>query len=121
RAGTGQPYLVTEYVRGGSLDEAIRERGPLPPASVASIGTGLADALVAAHAEGIHHRDVKPGNVLLADDGRARLTDFGIARLLDGRSVTTTDVFAFTPEHVAPEVLRHEPDGPWSDVYGLAS
>ena len=105
----------------GSLDDMIAAQGPLPPATVAAIGIGLADALIAAHALGIHHRDVKPGNVLLSHDGRAKLADFGIARLLSGRSVTTTDVFAFTPEHVAPEMLRHEPDGPWSDVYGLAS
>jgi hypothetical protein len=121
RADTGQPYLVTEYMDRGSLDDMIAAQGPLPPATVAAIGIGLADALIAAHALGIHHRDVKPGNVLLSHDGRAKLADFGIARLLSGRSVTTTDVFAFTPEHVAPEMLRHEPDGPWSDVYGLAS
>ena len=121
RAETGQPYLVTEYMDRGSLEDLIAAQGPLPAATVAAIGTGLADALIAAHALGIHHRDVKPGNVLLSHDGRAKLADFGIARLLSGRSVTTTDVFAFTPEHVAPEMLRHEPDGPWSDVYGLAS
>ena len=64
---------------------------------------------------------MKPGNVLLARDGRVKLGDFGIARLLVGQSTATTDQIAFTPEHVAPEVLRNEPDGPWSDVYGLAS
>jgi cytoskeletal protein RodZ len=121
RTDSGQPFLVTEYMDRGSLDDVVGAEGRLPPATVAWIGAGVADALIAAHALGIHHRDVKPGNVLLSSDGRVKLADFGIARLLSGQSVTTTDVFAFTPEHVAPEMLRREPDGPWSDVYGLAS
>jgi len=121
RTDSGQPFLVTEYMDRGSLDDVLGADGPLPPTRVAAIGVGVADALIAAHALGIHHRDVKPANVLLSSNGRVKLADFGIARLLNGRSVTTTDVFAFTPEHVAPEMLRHEPDGPWSDVYGLAS
>ena len=121
RTNSGQPYLVTEYMDRGSLGDVVNASGPLPPAAVAKIGVAIADALIAAHALGIHHRDVKPANVLLSRDGRIKLADFGIARLLSGQSVTTTDVFAFTPEHVAPEMLRREPDGPWSDVYGLAS
>jgi serine/threonine protein kinase len=121
RAETGQPYLVTEYMDRGSLEEAIATTGPIDPRTVATLGVGIAEALIAAHAVGIHHRDVKPANVLQSHDGRVKLADFGIARLLSGQSVTTTDVFAFTPEHVAPEMLRREPDGPWSDVYGLAS
>ena len=88
---------------------------------IATIGVAVAGALAAAHDLGILHRDVKPGNVLLAHDGRIKLGDFGIARLLVGQSAATTDQIAFTPEHVAPEILRNEPEGPWSDVYGLAS
>jgi serine/threonine protein kinase len=121
RTGSGQPFLVTEYMDRGSLGDVVAADGPLPPATVASIGVGVADALIAAHALGIHHRDVKPANVLLSSNGHVKLADFGIARLLSGQSVTTTDVYAFTPEHVAPEMLRREPDGSWSDVYGLAS
>jgi serine/threonine protein kinase len=121
RTDSGQPFLVTEYMDRGSLSDVVDHDGPLPPAIVASIGVGVADALIAAHALGIHHRDVKPANVLLSTNGHIKLADFGIARLLSGQSVTTTDVYAFTPEHVAPEMLRREPDGSWSDVYGLAS
>ncbi|MBA3605676.1 MAG: serine/threonine protein kinase, partial [Acidimicrobiia bacterium] len=121
RSDDGQPYLVTEFLDRGSLGDVIAARGPLPVGSVVPVGHAVADALQAAHDLGILHRDVKPGNVLLDHDGRVKLGDFGIARLLTGQSVTTTDVIAFTPEHVAPEVLRGEPDGPWSDVYGLAS
>jgi tRNA A-37 threonylcarbamoyl transferase component Bud32 len=121
RSQAGHPYLVTEFLDRGSLSDVIAAEGPLPPATVAKVGVAVADALEAAHALGILHRDVKPGNVLLDRHGRIKLADFGIARLLSGRSTTTTDVIAFTPEHVAPETLRGEPDGPWSDVYGLAS
>ena len=117
----GQPFLVTEFVDRGSLADVIAAQGPQAPAMVANLGIAVADALGAAHGLGILHRDVKPGNVLLGHDGRVKLGDFGIARLLAGRSATTTDVVAFTPEHVAPEILRGDPDGPWSDLYGLAS
>jgi serine/threonine-protein kinase PknK len=121
RSQAGHPYLVTEFLDRGSLSDVIAAEGPLPASTVAKIGVAVADALGAAHALGILHRDVKPGNVLLDRHGRIKLADFGIARLLSGRSTATTDVIAFTPEHVAPETLRGEPDGPWSDVYGLAS
>jgi tRNA A-37 threonylcarbamoyl transferase component Bud32 len=121
RAESGQPYLVTEYLDRGSLSDVLSTEGALPPALAARIGVAIADALLAAHELGILHRDIKPANVLLGHDGAIKLGDFGIARLLEAQAGTTTDVIAFTPEHVAPELLRGERDGPASDVYGLAS
>jgi len=120
RSAVGQPYLVSEHVDRGSLADLIAG-GAVDAKEVARVGVAVADALAAAHHLEILHRDVKPGNVLLAHDGRIKLGDFVIARLLVGRSVATTDQIAFTPEHVAPEILRNESEGPWSDVYGLAS
>ena len=121
RSGNGEPYLVTEYLSRGSLGDVIAADGPLPVAVVTRVGLAIADALLAAHQVGILHRDVKPGNVLLGQDGRVKLGDFGIARLLARHSVTSTDAVAFTPEHVAPEILRSDPEGSWTDLYGLAS
>ncbi len=121
RTAVGQPFLVTEYLDRGSLADVIESTRPLRPGSVADVGVGVADALAAAHGLGIVHRDVKPGNVLLDQAGHVKLADFGIARLVAAQSATTTGTFAFTPEHVAPEILRGDPEGPWSDVYGLAS
>lgn len=121
RTGTGEPYLVTEYLDRGSLADVIAAEGPLPVSVVTEVGRAIADALLDAHRVGILHRDVKPGNVLLGQDGRVKLGDFGIARLLARHSTTSTDAVAFTPEHVAPEVLRGDVDGSWSDLYGLAS
>jgi serine/threonine protein kinase len=121
RTASGAPYLVTEYLDRGSLSDVMAIEGPLSPDVVATVGIAVADALAAAHQLGIVHRDVKPGNVLLNRHDRVKLGDFGVVRLLGAQSVTHTDSVAFTPEHVAPEILRGEPDGPWSDVYGLAS
>jgi serine/threonine-protein kinase PknK len=121
RAESGQPYLVTEYLDRGSLADVLSAEGALPPNLAATVGVAIADALLAAHELGILHRDIKPANVLLGHDGAIKLGDFGIARLLEAQAGTTTDVIAFTPEHVAPELLRGDRDGPASDVYGLAS
>ncbi len=121
RTSTGQPFLVTELLDRGSLSDVLARQGALDTKSAVAVGRAVADALSAAHARGILHRDLKPGNVLLGSRGEIKLADFGVARLMAGHSQTTTASIAFTPEHAAPEVLRGEQEGPASDVYGLAS
>jgi serine/threonine protein kinase len=120
-AGTdelGRPYVVMELVDGETLADAIR-RGAMPSEQVASIGERLADALAYVHGEGLIHRDVKPANVLLGHDGRVRLTDFGIARLVDAAKVTATGLTVGTASYLSPEQVTAEPVGTAADVYSL--
>lgn len=116
----GLPYLVMPYVPGGSLHDRIGAHGPLSGAEVAHLGARLASGLAAAHAAGVLHRDVKPGNVLLTEYGEPQLSDFGIARLVDAASTTTGSVRA-TIGYAAPEVLGGEKATPTADVYGLGA
>ncbi|QYG94099.1 protein kinase [Iamia sp. SCSIO 61187] len=121
-AGTtadGRPYLAMELVAGGTLAHRLAE-GPLPVDEVLAVGARLADALAAAHAAGVLHRDVKPENVLLSDDGTPKLADFGIAMVADTNN-TATGVVLGTVLHAAPEVLTGARATPASDVYSLAS
>lgn len=117
--GDPHPWLVMELVPGESLHERLVRDGALPPAEVARIGLDVCRALQAAHDAGVHHRDVKPGNVLLRPDGAAVLTDFGIAALIDETRLTGTGQVVGSPEFMAPERLRGEPDDPASDLYSL--
>ena len=120
-AGTdesGRPWVVMELVRGETLADSVA-RGPLPPLRVAEIGRVLAEALAYVHGQGLVHRDVKPANVLLGDDGRVRLTDFGIARLVDAASVTATGLTVGTASYLSPEQVTGSHVGPLSDVYSL--
>jgi hypothetical protein len=117
----GQPVLIMEYVPSRSLSAVLEEAGSLPPQEVARIGRQVAVALVAAHAAGIVHRDIKPGNVLLADDGMVKITDFGISRATGDVTVTATGMLAGTPAYLAPEVAKGESPGPPSDVWSLGS
>lgn len=114
------PYLVMELVDGPSLSEAIRHGGPMEPARVAAIGGQIAEALAYAHRNGVVHRDVKPGNILLAPDDRALLTDFGIARLIadDARQTKTGDTIG-SPAYLSPEQVRGETFTEAVDVYSL--
>ncbi|HVV20219.1 MAG TPA: protein kinase [Pseudonocardiaceae bacterium] len=116
-----QPVLIMEYVPSQSLSAVLDARGPLPPQEVARIGAQVATALTAAHQAGIVHRDIKPGNVLLADDGTVKITDFGISRATGDVTVTATGMLAGTPAYLAPEVAKGESPGPPSDVFSLAS
>ncbi|MEW9529949.1 serine/threonine-protein kinase [Microbispora sp. NPDC049125] len=117
----GQPWIVMDLVPGRSLDKVVREDGPLPPARVAEIGLAVLDALQAAHAQGILHRDVKPGNVLIGRDGRAVLTDFGIAAPMGQAGTAAWQSSAGSPAYMAPERFRGEPDGPPSDLWSLGA
>ncbi len=115
------PWLVMEYLPSRSLAAVLAERGPLPPAEVARIGAQIADALSAVHEAGIVHGDVKPGNVLLTDDGVAKLTDFGVSRASWDTSATGGGIVAGTPGYFAPEVARGGDPTPASDVFSLGA
>ncbi|GDY29268.1 hypothetical protein GTS_09010 [Gandjariella thermophila] len=117
----GVPCLVMEYLPSRSLSAVMAERGPLPPREVARIGAQVAAALAAAHSAGIVHRDIKPGNVLLGEDGTVKITDFGISRASDDVTVTKTGMIAGTPAYLAPEVALGRDPGPASDVFSLGS
>lgn len=119
-ADDDRPFLVLELVEGGTLRQAY-DAGPLPVARVAEIGAQVADALAHVHAAGVVHRDVKPSNVLLDADGRARLADFGIARLAgESLRVTRTGATIGSPAYLSPEQVRGEPDlTPATDCYAL--
>jgi serine/threonine protein kinase len=115
------PWLVMEYLPSRSLATVLAERGPLPPTEVARIGAQIADALTAVHEAGIVHGDVKPGNVLLTDDGVAKLTDFGVSRASWDTSATGGGAVAGTPGYFAPEVARGGDPTPASDVFSLGA
>ncbi|MEV6772195.1 protein kinase [Nocardia sp. NPDC051030] len=117
----GQPWLVMEYVDAVSLAALMREKGLIAPAEVARIGAKVAAALAAAHKAGIVHRDVKPANILVADDGTVKITDFGISRAIGDVTVTSTGFLAGTPAYLSPEVARGENPEPSSDVFALGS
>ncbi|MER5205034.1 bifunctional serine/threonine-protein kinase/ABC transporter substrate-binding protein [Streptomyces sp. NPDC002825] len=115
-----EPWMATAFVAGPSLGEAVAAHGPLPERSVRLLGWSVARALAAVHAAGLVHRDVKPGNVLLAVDG-PRLIDFGIARATGETALTATDMVVGTPGFLAPEQAEARTDaiGPPADVFAL--
>jgi serine/threonine protein kinase len=115
----GRPWIVMEFVRSRSLAQAVDEDGPLPPSEAARIGLEVLGALAAAHAAGILHRDVKPSNVLLAQDGRVVLTDFGIAALHGDPALTASGALMGSPAYIAPERARGGQAEPASDLWSL--
>src|SRR3954470_2854674 len=116
-----RPWLVMEYLPSDSLATVVREKGPLLPVRVAAIGRDVADGLAAAHAAGVVHRDVKPGNVLIGEDGRVKLTDFGVSRAVDDVQLTRTGLIAGTPAFLSPEVARGQVPTAASDVFALGA
>ncbi|MFD5520723.1 serine/threonine protein kinase [Streptomyces sp. NPDC127066] len=114
--GADVPWLATPYVPGLTLGEHIAEHGPLSGARLYALAVGTAAALAAVHAAGVVHRDVKPGNVILAPDG-PRVLDFGIAHALDGTAVTRTGVMTGTAGWISPEGYRTGVAGPAGDVF----
>ncbi|MGH3861408.1 serine/threonine-protein kinase [Actinokineospora sp.] len=117
----GVPCLIMEYLPSVSLAIALSDDGPMDPVEVARIGSQVAAALAAAHAAGIVHRDIKPGNILLGDDGSVKITDFGISRATDDVTVTKTGLIAGTPAYLAPEVAIGREPSAASDVFSLGS
>ncbi|MDX3852204.1 serine/threonine-protein kinase [Streptomyces sp. AK02-01A] len=114
-----RPWIVMELVEGKSLAEAIREDGTLTPRRAAEVGLAILDVLRSAHREGILHRDVKPSNVLIAEDGRVVLTDFGIAQVEGDPSVTSTGMLVGAPSYISPERARGHKPGPAADLWSL--
>ncbi len=114
-----RPYIVTRYVAGRSLDEIVKDDGPLDLPALLKIGHGVAAALAAVHSVGVIHRDLKPGNVLILD-GDPVLIDFGIAQAVDATRLTQTGMFIGTPGYLAPEIIEGQEAGPEVDIHAWA-
>ncbi|MGW2301025.1 serine/threonine-protein kinase [Streptomyces sp. NPDC001809] len=114
-----RPWIVMELIEGKSLADAVREDGVLTPRRAAEVGLAILDVLRSAHREGILHRDVKPSNVLIAEDGRVVLTDFGIAQVEGDPSITSTGMLVGAPSYISPERARGHKPGPAADMWSL--
>ncbi|MET7945682.1 protein kinase [Micromonospora sp. NPDC005324] len=117
----GDPWIVMEYVASKSLQDTLAEDGPVSVARTVEIGLGVLGALSAAHKAGVMHRDVKPGNVLLGDDGRVVLTDFGLATIPGDPNVTRTGMVLGSPAYISPERARDGTAGPEADLWSLGA
>ncbi|WP_031516432.1 serine/threonine-protein kinase [Streptomyces sp. NRRL F-5123] len=116
-----RPWIVMELIEGRSLSDRIRDDGPLTPRRAAEVGLVVLDVLSAAHREGILHRDVKPSNVLISDDARVVLSDFGIAQIDGDPSVTSTGMLVGAPSYISPERARGQKPGPPADLWSLGA
>jgi hypothetical protein len=117
----GHQFIVFEHVEGETLKQLVNREGPLPVGLALELALQIGRALSFAHTQGLVHRDVKPQNVLLKGDGRAKVTDFGIARALDVESATTTGAVVGTSHYIAPEQAKGEKVDAQSDVYALGA
>ncbi|KAB8167319.1 protein kinase [Streptomyces sp. 3MP-14] len=117
-----RPWIVMELIEGRSLADIIRQEGPMSPRRAAEIGLAILDVLRDAHGAGILHRDVKPSNVIVADDeGRVVLTDFGIAKVEGDPSITSTGMLVGAPSYISPERARGASPGPPADIWSLGA
>ncbi|GHI18987.1 hypothetical protein Shyd_03580 [Streptomyces hydrogenans] len=114
-----RPWIVMELIEGKSLADAVREDGVLTAHRAAEVGLAILDVLRSAHREGILHRDVKPSNVLISEDGRVVLTDFGIAQVEGDPSITSTGMLVGAPSYISPERARGHKPGPAADMWSL--
>src|SRR5918994_6258008 len=119
RAEDGRYYIAMEHMTGGSLEDLILRRGPLGASEAARLASQVAEALHAAHASGIVHRDIKPQNVLIGEAGDAKVADFGIALAASRSSISGTNLLFGTPSYMSPEQAMGERVGPESDLYSL--
>ncbi|MFK4101417.1 protein kinase [Streptomyces sp. NPDC019531] len=117
----GRPWIVMELVEGRSLADAVKEDGRVEAREAARIGLWVLRALRAAHSAGVLHRDIKPGNVLLAQDGRVLLTDFGIAQIEGDTTITRTGEVVGSVDYLAPERVRGADPGPSADLWALGA
>ncbi|MEV0270531.1 serine/threonine-protein kinase [Hamadaea sp. NPDC050747] len=115
------PWIVMEYVASRSLQDALAADGPLPAQQAAHVGLEVLHALQAAHRAGVMHRDVKPGNVLLGEDGRVVLTDFGLATVPGDPNVTRTGLVLGSPAYISPERAKEGTSGPEADLWSLGA
>lgn len=113
------PFLVMELVEGGTLRELLRERGPMPPHAAAAVLRPVLGGLAVAHRAGLVHRDVKPENVLISDDGEVKLADFGLVRAVAEAGITSASVILGTAAYLSPEQVGTGDAGPRSDVYAV--
>ena len=115
----GRPYMVLEFLPGGTLEDQLLDDHALPDDQTVRIARDLADGLAHAHAHGLIHRDLKPANVLFDSEGRAKIADFGIARMGNAGTLTEAGTVLGTAAYISPEQAAGEPAGPASDVYSF--